>query len=128
MYVWINRTDTSFLFILSLIIVIWLLYEMNSRRHHIFPKYFWPQLKPYFGKQTMKWQTSWWVINVHIKSKKKSMKKRNLLYLFAHHIYIYIYIYIYILSLKKKPKTGYFSLKKVWLCKINYIELSTRKI
>ena len=57
---------------------------------------------------------------------------------------------MYILSLKKKPKTGYFrislkkkktktgyfkitglcffSLKKVLLCKINYIELSTRKI
>ena len=42
---------------------------------------------------------------------------------------ILIYITIYIYSLKKKPKAGYLNtLKKVLLCKINYIELSTRKI
>ena len=51
-------------------------------------------------------------------------------------LYIYIYIFFFFLSLKKKPKNGYFkitglwffSLKKVLLWNIYYIELSTRKI
>ena len=50
-HVWLNRTHALLLPIVYLIVqvfvwVVWHPDEMNSKRHHIFPKYFWPQLKP----------------------------------------------------------------------------------
>ena len=51
---------------------------MNSRRHRIFPKYFWPQLESFWGEWIMKWQAKCWVVYIYIKSRRKNKWEGNL--------------------------------------------------
>ena len=60
MCVWLNRTNICLFyswFVQVFIWVIWHLDGMNSKRCHVFPNYFQPQLEPSLEEWTLKWHS-----------------------------------------------------------------------
>ena len=57
-------------------------HKMNFSAHfgkiHFAPKFFQPQLEPFSGEQTLKWQTQWRDVCIYIKSRMNNKREGNL--------------------------------------------------